>query len=124
MRCCWTSAACPPTALSLLRVGVTSEYPTFLVIENLGTRFTKMCCFYHEILTLNFFKFKFSVGSSLATLFLSVTLLEVYRSMALSERKRMDGPPRGGAVPLNDFRNAHEWVTRADIEAIIGSDHP
>ena len=40
--------------------------------------------------------------------------------MALLERKRLDGPPRGGASKVHDFREDSEWVTREDIEAIIG----
>ena len=49
-----------------------------------------------------------------------MTFLEVYRFMARAERQRMDGPPRGGAKKVNDFREDQEWVTREDIEAIIG----
>ena len=40
--------------------------------------------------------------------------------MALVERKRLDGPPRGGAVAPRSIRDEDEFITRADIEAIIG----
>ena len=49
-----------------------------------------------------------------------MVMLEVYRSMALVERKRLDGPPRGGAVAPRSIRDDDEFVTRADIEAIVG----
>ena len=50
--------------------------------------------------------------------------MEVYRSMALLERKRIDGLPRGGAVKHHDVRTDPNLVTREDIEAIIGLGRP
>ena len=44
--------------------------------------------------------------------------------MALLERKRIDGPPRGGAVKIGDTRVDPNLVTREDIEAIIGMGRP
>ena len=42
--------------------------------------------------------------------------------MALVERKRIDGPPRGGAKREASIRDSDDYITRADIEAIIGKD--
>ena len=56
---------------------------------------------------------------------LKVTLLAIYRRWARNEKRRLDGPPRGGEGGSNsndaDGRPSPNIMTREDIEELIGN---